>query len=287
MMFPIFNMPCLHNHHQPPHVFHSRAPHDGEISSPAATGLAVGLILVALVVAVLVYFWCWRQQEPRNHRREARHRRDNQRDQAAGQNAAGNGDRAAAAPEVQQAAQRQGGAAQGQQECPLPAVPLSLHHHQHDDKHFHGDHFHDHHHEGDHILDCPDPNNGRTVQNNSHRHRHPDHHHHHQHRHHHHRHHRFNRTNHLIIPQDPLAEIERLFRPPSPGLPDITQADLEAILNGLDVPLPNDAAQRNANAQEQGTARREDESRERGKKRHHHHHRHRRCHRRQKRVVIY
>ncbi|KAL7815581.1 hypothetical protein V8C26DRAFT_435731 [Trichoderma gracile] len=286
MMFPIFNMPCLHNHHQPP-VLHPRGPHDGEISSPAATGLAVGLILVALVVAVLVYFWCWRQQEPRNHRREARHRRENQRDQA-GQNATGNGARAVA-PEVQQAApRRDDAAAQGQQECPLPAVPLSIHHHQHDDKHFHGDHFHDHLHEGDHILDCPDPNNDRNVQNDSH-HQH-NHHNHHHHRHHHRRHHRFNRshrTNQLIIPSSPLAEIERLFRSPSPRLPDITQADLEAILNGLDVPLPNDAAQRNANAQEQGAARRDHESRESRKKRHHHHHRHHHCHRRQKRVVIH
>ncbi|KAL7809416.1 hypothetical protein V8C44DRAFT_146453 [Trichoderma aethiopicum] len=286
-MFPIFNMPCLHNHHQPP-VLHSRAPHDGEISSPAATGLAIGLILVALVVAVLVYFWCWRQQEPRNHRREARHRRENQREQA-GQNAAGNGARAAAAPEVQQVAQRRDDAARGQQECPLPAVPLSIHHHQHDDRHFHGDQYHDHIHENDHILDCPD-NNGRNVQDDSHHGHHSDHRGHHQHRHHHQRHHRFSRshrTNRFIIPQDPLAEIERLFRSPSPGLPDINRADLEAILNGLDVPLPNDAAQRNANAQEQGAVRR-DESRERRKKRHHHHHhRQRHYHHRQKRVVIH
>ncbi|KAL6895274.1 hypothetical protein HDV57DRAFT_2998 [Trichoderma longibrachiatum] len=287
MMFPIFNMPCLHNHHQPP-VLHSRAPHDGEISSPAATGLAVGLILVALVVAVLVYFWCWRQQEPRNHRREARHRRENQRDQA-GQIVAGNGSRAAA-PEVQQVAHRRDDAAQGQQECPLPAVPLSIHHHQHDDRHFHGDQYHDHVHEGDHILDCPD-NNGRNGQDDSHHGHHSDYRGHHHHRHHHQRHHRFSRshrTNRLIIPQDPLAEIERFFRPPSPGLPDINRADLEAILNGLDVPLPNGAAQRNANAQEQGDVRRDDESRERRKKRHHHHHhRQRHCHHRQKRVVIH
>ncbi|OTA07543.1 hypothetical protein A9Z42_0084400 [Trichoderma parareesei] len=286
-MFPIFNMPCLHNHHQPP-VLHSRGPHDGEISSPAATGLAVGLILVGLVVAVLLYFWCWRQQEPRNHRRDARHRRENQRDQA-GQNAAGNGARVAV-PEVQQVAQRRDDAAQGQQECPLPAVPLSIHHHQHDDKHFHGDHFHDHLQEGDHIVDCPDSNNDRTVQNDS-RHQHNNHHHHH-HRHHHHRHHRFNRshrTSRVIIPQDPIADFERLFRSPSPRLPDITQADLEAILNGLDIPLPNDAAQRNANAQEQGATRRDDESEERRNKRrrHHHHHRHHHFHHRQKRVVIH
>nr|WNZ75706.1 hypothetical protein [Trichoderma harzianum] len=152
----------------------------------------------------------------------------------------------------------------------------------HDDKHFHGDHSHDHIHEGDHILDCPGHNDDPDVHGDSHHSRHG---------HHRHRHHRFHRTHQILLPRDPIAEFENLISPLSPGIPDATRADLEAILNGLDIPLPNEPIRTNnradANVDEQD---RREESRERRKKKHHHHHhhhhRHRRCHR-HKRVTVH
>lgn len=277
MIFPIFNMPCLHNHHQPPHIHHSRDSHDGEISSSAAIGLAVGLTLIAAIVAALVYYWCWRQQDRhKKHRRHNSHRREIHAKHVT----AANGTRTS---EMEQTQQRQDGSTQTEQDLPLPNMPLSIHHHQHDDKHFHGDHYHDHLHEGDHILDCRDHNNnGQDVHNDSHQSSHGRHRH---------RHHRFHRTHQILLPRDPIAEFEKLISPLSPGIPDATRADLEAILNGLDVPLPNEPVRTNVradiNVDEQGTARHEEESRERRKKKQHHHHRNHRCHHRHKRVTVH
>ncbi|KAL6823494.1 hypothetical protein V8C40DRAFT_267018 [Trichoderma camerunense] len=273
MIFPIFNMPCLHNHHQPPHNHHSRDFHDGEMSSSAAIGLAVGLTLIAVIIAALIYCWCWRQHDRhKKHRRQNSHRCENQVSHVTA--------------EKKQAQQRQDGSTQTEQNPPLPKVPLSIHHHQHDDKHFHGDHYHDHIHEGDHILDCPDHNDGPDIHGHSRQNSHG----HHRHRH---SHHRFHRTHQILLPRDPIAEFEELISPLSPGIPDATRADLEAILNGLDIPLPNEPVRVNSradvNVDQQGAARHEEESRERRKKHHHHHHhhhRHRRCHR-HKRVTVH
>lgn len=264
MIFPIFNMPCLHTHHQPPHNHHSRDFHDGEMSSSAAIGLAVGLTLIAVIIAALIYCWCWRQHDRhKKHRRQNSHRCENQANLIT----------------AEKKQQRQDGSTQTEKDPPLPKVPLSIHHHQHDDKHFHGDHYHDHIHEGDHILDCPDRNDDPGIHSDSRQNSHS----HHRHRHHH---HRFHRTHQVLLPRDPIAEFENLISPLSPGIPDATRADLEAILNGLDIPLPNEHVR--TNVDEQGAAGHEEESRERRKKKHHHHHhhRHRRCHR-HKRVSVH
>ncbi|KAK4076674.1 uncharacterized protein Triagg1_4277 [Trichoderma aggressivum f. europaeum] len=262
MIFPIFNMPCLHSHHQPPHNHYSRDSHDGEISSSAAIGLAVGLTLIAVVVAALVYCWCWRQQDRhKKHRKQSSHHRENHVTIANGTKTS-----------EKQTQQRQDGSTQTEQVPPLPKVPLSIHHHQHDDKHFHGDHYREHLHEGDHILDLLDHRNDYDAHGDSHQSSHG----HHRHRH---RQHRFHRTHQILLPRDPIAEFEKLISPLSPGIPDAARADLEAILNGLDIPLPNDPVRVNVD---------EEEAKERRKKKHHrhHHHSHRRCHR-HKRVTVH
>ncbi|KAF3056940.1 hypothetical protein CFAM422_012471 [Trichoderma lentiforme] len=270
MIFPIFNMPCLHNHHQPPHNHHSRDFHDDKMSSSAAIGLAVGLTLIAAIIAALLYCLCWRQHDRhKKHRKQSSHQRENHSNHVTA--------------ETKQKQQRQDGSTQTEQVPPLPKMPLSIHHHQHDDKYFHGDHYHGHVHEGDHILDCPDHNDDLDVHGDSHHSRHG---------HHRHRHHRLHRTHQILLPRDPIAEFEGLISPLSPGIPDATRADLEAILNGLDIPLPNEPVRVNSradvNVDQQGAARHEEESRERRKKKHyhHHHHRHRRCHR-HKRVTVH
>ncbi|PNP49208.1 hypothetical protein THARTR1_10010 [Trichoderma harzianum] len=273
MIFPIFNMPCLHNHHQPPHIHHSRDSHDGEISSSAAIGLAVGLTLVAIVVAALVYCWCWRQQDRhKKHRKQSSHRNEHHANLVTAANGC-------ITVEMEKTQKKKDGSTQTEQNPPLPKVPLSIHHHQHDDKHFHGDHYHEHLHEGDHILDCRDHNDDPDIHGDFHRSSHGRHRHHH---------HRFHRTHQILLPRDPIAEFEKLISALSPGIPDATHADLEAILNGLDILLPNENNRVGVNVDEQETARQEEESRERRKKKHHHHHhhRHRRCHR-HKRVAVH
>ncbi|KAL7947029.1 hypothetical protein V8C42DRAFT_300130 [Trichoderma barbatum] len=280
MIFPIFNMPCLHNHHEPPHILYSRDAHDGEISVSAAIGLTVGLTLVALVVVALVYFCCWRQQDRhKQHRRqnsESRHRREKPADHVT----IANGDGAA---EKEKTTQKQDRGAQTEQESPLPKMPLSIHHHQHDSKYFHGDHYHDHIPENDHIVDRREHNDGQEPHGSSHLDRHG-----HQRRHHH---HHFHRTHQILLPRDSITEFEKLITPLSPGIPNAARAELEAILNGLDIPLPNEPAHTNsrtdANVNEQGTACHEEEPREKKKKRHHHRHHRHHCHHRHKRLVVH
>ncbi|KAM0249153.1 hypothetical protein ACHAQJ_009192 [Trichoderma viride] len=282
MFFPIFTMPCLHSHHHhPPPVLHSRDLHDEQISSSAAIGLTIGLVLMAVLVAALIYFWCWRQNHrhrpSRRQNSESRHRRENQGEHA--DNAACENDTRAA--EMEQVPQGQAVDAHDEDEHRLPTVPLTIHHHQHEDKHFHGGHYHDHQHEEDRNLDFHNHNHGRGSRDSSHRHRHNSHHHH--------RHHRFHRTQHMLRPRDPIADFEELIQPLSPRIPMATRADLEAILNGLDVPLPDEPAQTNGRAgtavNGQGTERREEEQKEKRRKRHHHHRHH--CHRRHKRVSVH
>ncbi|KAL7788365.1 hypothetical protein V8C37DRAFT_411644 [Trichoderma ceciliae] len=285
MLFPIFTMPCLHSHHQPPPVLHSRDSHDGQISSSAAIGLTIGLALISVVLAAIIYFWCWRQHHrQRRHRRgnsESRHRRENPREHA--DNISDGND--ARAAEMEQAPQGQYIGAYNEEGPPLPTVPLTIHHHQHEDKHFHGGYHHNHQHRDDQNLDCHDGNDDRGSHGNFHQ---DDHDPHHRHRH---RHRRFHRAQQLLLPQDPIAELERLIRPLSPGIPTAARADLEAILNGLDIPLPDEPAQMNSRADtgdnEKGTGRRGEEQREKRRKRHHHHRHRHHCHHRHKRVVVH
>ncbi|KAH6603686.1 hypothetical protein Trco_008461 [Trichoderma cornu-damae] len=300
MIFPIFTMPCLHhNHRQPPPILHSRDPYDEQTSPSTIIGLAVGLTLITAIIAIIIYYWCQRHRHRQHgHRRrgsESRHRREGHR-QHADDAAAGNDARTA---EMEPAAQRQGGGARVQGEPPLTAVPLSLHHHRHEDKHFfHGDHYHAHQHphQNQHPHQEPgrrlDDNHGHDGEYQSRPHGSA-----HQHQHHRHRHHRFRRTQHVLFPRDPAAEFEKLLiTPPSPRtIPIATRADLEAILNGLDIPLPsapapaqaNGYADAAANNERETAARHGDEEQKEKRRKRHHHHRHRHhCRRRHGRVAV-
>ncbi|RFU75306.1 hypothetical protein TARUN_6943 [Trichoderma arundinaceum] len=278
MVFPMFNMPCLHHHHQPPPILHSRDSYDGHISSSEAIGLTIGLTLLVVLIAVLVYFWCWRQNH--HHRRsrrrnsESRHRRESQREHA--DNVAGG--TAARTAEMEETPQRQGIDAPNEEEPPLPTIPLTIHHHQHEDKHFHGGQYHNHQHEDNQNSNHDNLDDAQGHRGNVHL----DH----QTLHHRHRHHRFHHTQHLLFPRDPIVKFEKIVRSPSPGIPVPTRADLEAILNGLDIPLAKEPAQAtgrvDTSADEQASARQGEEKRRR--KRHHHRHH---CHHRHRRVVVH
>jgi hypothetical protein len=264
MVFSLFTMPCLHDHHHQPPILHARDSDDVQISSSAAVGLTVGITLIVVIIAAIAYLWCWRQshrhrRSRRRRRSESRHRRENQQEQA-NTAARGNDERA---NEAEQTTQGQNVAAQTDEGPPPPTIPLTVHHHQHEDKHFHGAHCRNHHDHCDqqheNIQDSPGDSDFDLHHVNYRRHR------------------RFNRAQRIFHPQDPIAEAEE------PIQPQIQLADLEAILNRLDIPLANGRADVAANEEKNG--RREEKQREKRRKRHHRHHHH--CHHRHRRVLVH